>query len=255
MIDKEDSFTCVCPVGYYGTVCNLKDACVLSTPCLNGGTCINLQTENIVEELTEMKNKILKENNEISGFLKSDSSKLIPKNVNGHSKSKFSKSFIPENPQSLVSTYDCQCTPPYTGINCTIVDPCLLLGACLNGGVCTSRESRAVVSQLEAVCSCSEGYYGSKCQFFNPCLSNPCKNLGSCFINNPTQASNNLSTSIPQKISSSPRFLPTPQFSAIPQISPFPPSFSCKCLSGYYGPTCEQYNSCWSEPCLNNGTI
>jgi hypothetical protein len=72
------------------------------------------------------------------------------------------------------STYSCDCTAGYGGVNCQLnVNECASL-PCLNGGQC--------IDALNSyTCVCGSGFSGVFCQTdLDECASNPCRNSGTC---------------------------------------------------------------------------
>lgn len=114
-LDATNGFTCTCVDGYTGVLCAHITACV-SLPCQNGGTCA----------------------------------------------------------ESGVGTFNCTCVDGYTGNACqTTVDECAS-NPCQNGATC--NPSLGAYS-----CACADGYSGDRCQTdTNECASAPCMNGGTC---------------------------------------------------------------------------
>ena len=71
------------------------------------------------------------------------------------------------------TTYQCQCPPGWTGLNCTtIINPCIS-SPCLNNGQCITLGN-------QYICICPPGFNGTRCEsVINPCGSNPCKSISS----------------------------------------------------------------------------
>ncbi|XP_041474645.1 fibropellin-1-like [Lytechinus variegatus] len=197
-INNAGSYSCECLYGFSGFNCEDFDACS-SAPCLNGGVCTDGEG----------------------------------------------------------SSYDCSCMNGYYGDFCQHVNWCSS-SPCLNGGTCNNTgsyytcfcqvgfsgqncESTQVIGTCQGRCGGpgqGDCYCDSVCQNLgdccedynryclsgndtNPCDSGPCLNGGACY-----DGYNN--------------------------------SFVCFCPSGFYGAYCQYYhgndtNPCDSGPCLNGG--
>ncbi|KAI4574654.1 hypothetical protein MJT46_003933 [Ovis ammon polii x Ovis aries] len=88
---------------------------------------------------------------------------------------------------------------------------------CSGRGRCSTKPSEATFS-----CNCDDQYTGTFCEEFDACQKKPCQNNASCVDAKEKQDGGN---------------------------------FSCVCLAGYLGSTCEEkVDPCASAPCQNNGT-
>nr|XP_057928912.1 sushi, nidogen and EGF-like domain-containing protein 1 isoform X3 [Doryrhamphus excisus] len=113
--DLEASYLCECEDGFRGKQCHIDINECLSDPCKNGGTC-----------------------EDQPGF------------------------------------YLCHCPPGVKGRNCQKEQDSCESNPCLNGGVC--RDYRRTY-----VCSCKDGFFGDQCQMLeDPCVLHPCGNRGDC---------------------------------------------------------------------------
>ncbi|KAL9960826.1 hypothetical protein ACROYT_G034331 [Oculina patagonica] len=195
------SFTCICPSDYYGKVCALGDQCLLS-PCQNGGTC------------STSKNWPYFSCSCPSGYIgyrcgiqQGDACAANPC-LNGGTCTA----------EDNLLGFSCSCTGGITTYNCgTQADLCSPINPCLNGGTCT-----VVIDWPLFTCSCPPGYISHNCGFQqgDPCLDEPCKNGGTC-----TVADNVI-------------------------------GFECSCTSEYIGFDCNapKEDACSPNPCENNGS-
>ena len=156
------TFTCDCPDGYSGDLCEIDIDLCDPLPCLNNGTCIQsgkyghfnctcppLFTDSICS--TEI-------NLCISQHCLN----------NGTCVSKVREGF---------PSFTCNCISPYEGETCEFNNQCLL-NPCLNNGTCTANITEETYS-----CQCANDYYGTNCTSMNYCHSNPCLNNGTCSNN------------------------------------------------------------------------
>src|SRR5699024_6581791 len=67
-----------------------------------------------------------------------------------------------------IASYQCACTPAFTGIDCTIPINHCLSSPCRNGGICSSP-----IGAVTYKCTCPSPYSGRICQ--DQCRSPPCE--------------------------------------------------------------------------------
>ncbi|XP_044288680.1 delta and Notch-like epidermal growth factor-related receptor [Varanus komodoensis] len=154
IVQKHDgnNFTCTCPTGYTGELCQSEIDYCSQQPCKNGGTCYS----------------------SISGF-----SCQCPEGYLGPSceeKIDYCASFPCQNNGTCYADqlyYSCSCTPGFTGPTCAqLIDFCAL-NPCAHG-IC-----RSVGTSYK--CLCIPGYHGLYCEEeYNECLSAPCQNGATC---------------------------------------------------------------------------
>jgi Notch-like protein len=156
---------CVCPNGYTGQFCEIRDFCVPNNPCQNGGQCISTGA-NYLCDCTD------------TGYTGTTCTDLITTNL------------CAPNPcqnggqcSSNGGTVNCLCVNGYTGAFCQIAPiPCVAT-PCQNDGVCQLTASNTYA------CVCKEDYTGSQCETSvvatHPCVTMPgiCQNSGTCTIN------------------------------------------------------------------------
>ncbi|XP_028586989.2 delta and Notch-like epidermal growth factor-related receptor [Podarcis muralis] len=152
--EKHDgsNFTCTCPTGYTGVLCQSEIDYCSQQPCQNGGTCIS----------------------NVGGF-----SCQCPEGYLGTSceeKVDACASFPCKNNGTCYTdrlSYSCSCSPGFTGPTCAqLIDFCAL-NPCAHG-IC-----RSVGTSYK--CLCIPGYHGLYCEEeYNECLSAPCQNGATC---------------------------------------------------------------------------
>jgi len=186
-VDEVIGFTCECLPGWTGVVCENVDDCG-SAPCQNGGSCVdgdNTFTCNCLPGFTG----------------------TVCENVDDCASAPC------QNGAGCVdgdNTFTCNCLPGFTGTVCENVDDCGS-APCQNGGSCVDGDNTFT-------CSCLPGWTGFACETdIDECAANPCQNGGLC---------NNLVG-----------------------------GYTCDCPGGFTGTNCEvDVDECASNPCQNGGT-
>ncbi|XP_067851165.1 delta and Notch-like epidermal growth factor-related receptor [Heptranchias perlo] len=223
----EKNFTCICPPGYTGELCQTQiDHCV-SQPCENGATCMSRATgysclcpEGFTGPACEQK---------------LDPCALSPCQNNGTC---FADGM----------SYSCNCSPAYTGPLCAqLIDFCAL-NPCSHG-IC-----RSVGTSYK--CLCVPGYHGLYCEEeYNECLSVPCQNSGTC-----NDLVNGYECLCPAEYEGKHcNLYKDPCANASCQNGGTCTSkginATCICVPGFAGETCEaDINECDSNPCHHGGT-
>ncbi|XP_078089694.1 delta-like protein 4 isoform X2 [Mustelus asterias] len=159
----QGSYTCTCQPGYIGKNCQSAICKCDSSPCSNGGTCMELD----------------------DGYKCS----CLPGFIGHHCEDStltcadspcFNGGSCFESSQG--TPYSCSCPLGFTGLNCEQkVDRCTN-NPCANGGQCFDRG-------LSRMCRCQAGFAGQRCEInVNDCARNPCANGATCVdhINNYT---------------------------------------------------------------------
>ena len=250
--DVWNQFTCACPEGWAGSVCNLTaNMTCAHSPCVNG-TCYNMTDVDMATNQSQVSDVgfDMFQCNCTPGF-------------EGKRCENTTKECIPNpcqngaNCTELHLNYTCTCVSGYTGRNCEInIDDCATSNctnnstcidgidsyncSCLSGfngtyceqdinecdvmdphGPCNATGTHFCSNTFGGFdCNCKQGYFGSLCEF-DPTMScellDPCRNGGNCSDNET--------------------------------------GFSCSCVEGYNGTLCEfDIRECEAEPCQNNGT-
>ncbi|XP_022095362.1 uncharacterized protein LOC110981781 [Acanthaster planci] len=192
-LDGVNMYTCVCAgTDFTGTNCETRIDDCNPNPCLNGGRC----TDGVLSYTCSC----------VAGYAGSrcetDVNECIsnPCENNG-------------NCQDLVNAYMCTCQPGFIGPTCSVnPDDCAANPSqikCLNGGTCQDAVNGYT-------CLCPAFFSGDRCQNNdNDCATNPCI-FGIC------RDGNN--------------------------------QFTCECTPGYTGTLCEiNVNECFSTPCQHQG--
>ncbi|XP_074620011.1 sushi, von Willebrand factor type A, EGF and pentraxin domain-containing protein 1-like [Acropora palmata] len=190
-VNTKESYRCDCPHGYNGVNCQIEINECLSSPCYRSSTCVD----------------------KVNAY-----QCLCPDEFTGTDC---------ELPYSLCSrrtpcenggcidkggTYECVCPTEYKGTFCELKFDKCTTNPCQNNGVC-------IDGSPTYACLCQPGYSGANCQInIDDCaaVAEPCKNGGTC----------------------------------VDGIQ----SYSCQCPTGYTGASCENaIDRCVGQPCRNGG--
>ncbi|XP_067680460.1 protein jagged-1-like [Haliotis asinina] len=223
-----DEYACTCPKGFSGRNCEIADHACTSSPCVNGGKCVEIHTGfvcNCPPGWTGTKCDINVNECESNPCLHNgtcvdqDNSYdcECPEGWQGPhcqldadecSGSPCVNAYACHN---LVGGYTCDCQPGWTGKRCDQnVDDCAAV-QCFNGASCVDLVNGHY-------CACIPGYTGARCQIeINECASNPCQNGATC--------RNQLA------------------------------AYSCDCHDGYTGVNCEiDMDPCNPNPCKHGSS-
>ncbi|CAL1527991.1 unnamed protein product [Lymnaea stagnalis] len=150
------SFSCACPLGYEGSMCqhNIDDC--KGQPCSNGGKCndgLNQFTCNCTD----------------TGYTGQTCNVKITYCSSSPCSPNGTASCV-----DLVHGFQCNCVPGYTGVSCeTNVNDCASR-PCLHNGSCVDQVN-------DYSCACPAGWTGKDCsQEVNKCESQPCSNAAGC---------------------------------------------------------------------------
>uniref|UniRef100_A0A3Q0S2K2 Delta-like protein n=1 Tax=Amphilophus citrinellus TaxID=61819 RepID=A0A3Q0S2K2_AMPCI len=190
-IDKVDQYQCICAEGWEGPSCqNNVDDCI-SEPCQNQGVCRDLINDFHCDCCNGWKGKTC--NSRESQCDETTCS-------NGGTCS------------DEGDTFRCLCAAGWEGSTCNIVkNNSCLLSPCKNGGTC-------VVDGDSFSCICKEGWEGAICSHnANNCSPHPCYNGGTCIDGDNW--------------------------------------YRCECAPGFAGPDCRiNISECQSSPCAFGST-
>lgn len=188
------TYTCVCTEHYTGTNCTQLNPCKFIT-CENGGTCF-------ISDKPGQHCKCLR------GFIGGECQREDTCYLKQPCKNGATCTMNDDN------SYICHCTNGFTGHHCELIDPC-------TNGSCNPEKSNGCirVSDTKYRCNCLENYTGDLCETaISDCLDNPCRNNGSCIVND-TQ-----------------------------------PGYRCLCKPGFYGVHCDEIDQCRDHDCKNGAT-
>ncbi|KAJ8044486.1 Protein jagged-1a [Holothuria leucospilota] len=228
-LNEDGDFKCACSSGYVGAYCHENVNDCLSSPCYNGGTCVDglnffqcvcpLGWEGVYCQLnTNECDTSPCRNNGTCVDLHADYSCLCPNDWKGkscQSRDSHCSSSTCYNAGTCVETSDsfvCQCMSGFSGPTCRIKDENVCEHhSCENGATC-------VPSGESYLCICKEGYDGQYCENnVDDCHLNPCYNGGRC----------------------------------IDGVN----WFQCQCAEGFAGPDCRiNLDECLSNPCAYGST-
>uniref|UniRef100_A0A672J0C2 Delta-like protein n=1 Tax=Salarias fasciatus TaxID=181472 RepID=A0A672J0C2_SALFA len=190
-IDGVNSFQCFCPDGWEGRVCDLNVNECGHNPCKNGGRCVDLVNDFYCECADNWKGKTC------------------------HSRESQCDETTCSNGGTCYDHGDafrCACPPDWEGNTCnTAKNSTCASSPCSNGGTCVGGGDTFT-------CICKEGWEGPTCeQNTNDCNPHPCYNGGIC----------------------------------VDGVN----WFRCECAPGFAGPDCRiNINECQSSPCAYGAT-
>ncbi|XP_068608268.1 protein jagged-2-like [Brachionichthys hirsutus] len=190
-IDGINSFQCFCPDGWEGRLCHIDVNECSRNPCQNGGRCVDLLNDFYCDCVDSWKGKTCH-----SRESQCDSSTCS----NGGTCSDHGKSFF------------CSCPSGWAGSTCnTAKNSTCDSGPCENGGTCVGGGDAFT-------CICKDGWEGPTCaQNVNDCNPHPCYNGGVC----------------------------------VDGVN----WFRCECAPGFAGPDCRiNIDECQSSPCAEGST-
>ncbi|KAM7367654.1 hypothetical protein PAMP_013939 [Pampus punctatissimus] len=258
MNPEPDEYYCACPQGYSGKTCQIDlDECV-SSPCAQGGTCIDLEDgfECVCPPQWE--------------------GKTCQIEINGCHGQCQNGATCKEGQRG----YHCLCLPGYMGTHCEIQRNMCDSRPCQNGGQCHAvldvfvcecpqefsgqlceipswspsdacepnpceNEAKCHSMDQDFYCACPEGYEGKTCERLKEnCQTTPCQVIDSCTVAVATNDSAGV-----RHISSN---VCGPRGRCINQPAG---NFTCVCDPGFSGIYChENINDCINSPCRNGGT-
>ncbi|XP_033644442.1 sushi, von Willebrand factor type A, EGF and pentraxin domain-containing protein 1-like isoform X2 [Asterias rubens] len=226
--ENMEMYSCRCVAGYTGRNCEIDfDECA-SSPCSNGGVCVEHQLNSFMCECPQ-------------GF-EGDTCSI---DINECSSSPCGILSICEDDEN---GYTCHCAPGLTGTHCeNHIDYCAP-SMCQHGGTC-------MIAELGYQCVCAAGFTGRDCEInINDCSPVPCQNGGICIDRDNgflcfchtgsrgNQCEVNIDDCTPRACQNG--------GTCIDGIA----QFSCICPEGFTGAHCEELiNFCLSNPCQNSG--
>ncbi|XP_035238088.1 protein jagged-2-like isoform X1 [Anguilla anguilla] len=190
-IDGVNSFMCFCPDGWEGALCDLNVNECGRNPCKNNGRCVDLVNDFYCECLDNWKGKTC------------------------HSRESQCDASTCSNGGTCYDHGDafrCACPPGWGGSTCnTAKNSTCASGPCENGGTCVGGGNAFT-------CICKDGWEGPTCtQNTNDCNPHPCYNGGIC----------------------------------VDGVN----WFRCECAPGFAGPDCRiNIDECQSSPCAYGST-
>ncbi|XP_063155949.1 protein crumbs homolog 1 [Candoia aspera] len=256
-------FTCDCPMGYTGTVCETATSTCDLYFCRHGGTCQDgpsgltcLCTEGFTGTHCETDIDECLSNPCLNGAVCRDktggySCYCVPgyqgKNCDREVNECISEPCLNgATCLNLIGKYECICPLEYAGINCELeINECLS-EPCLNDGACHDILGGYY-------CSCPLGFLGDHCAINNDeCASQPCLNGGQCidYINGYScNCTGNEYTGLHCEISAP--FCWSHPCHNNATCEDTTEGYVCHCWPGYTGSYCEiDINECSSNPCL-----
>ncbi|KAL6486312.1 hypothetical protein MHYP_G00057040 [Metynnis hypsauchen] len=227
--EPSGNFTCTCEPGFTGTYCHENVNDCVSSPCRNGGTCID----------------------GLNSFLcfcpDGWEGDLCDLNVNECSRNPCKNG---GRCQDLVNDFYCECANGWKGKTCHSRESQCDSSTCSNGGTCYDHGDAFR-------CACPSGWGGSTCNTAknSTCASSPCVNGGTCV------GAGDTFTCICKDGWEGPTCAQN-----INDCNPHPCYnggicvdgvnwFRCECAPGFAGPDCRiNIDECQSSPCAYGAT-
>ncbi|XP_015225793.1 PREDICTED: protein jagged-1b-like isoform X2 [Cyprinodon variegatus] len=189
---EPNEYKCDCQEGFKGRNCDIVEHACLSSPCMNGATCVEdpnsfscICAEGWTGNTCADAVKQCDRNpcgrgatcQEAPGGFRC----LCPLGWTGRTcqldanECEMGTCVHARSCHNLIGSYLCDCLPGWTGPNCDIRNSSCQ-GLCLNGGHCEDQLSGSR-------CVCPTGFTGKHCQNgLDPCDTNPCLHDGQCVM-------------------------------------------------------------------------
>ena len=230
-LNQQGLFTCVCPAGKTGVMCEADVNECDSTPCLNGASCADGVLSFVCACHAGFTGDICETN--------IDECASMPCSNDGGC-------------LDAIDGFQCFCQTGFTGTVCEVnIDDCAS-SPCLNAATCLDDVSAWT-------CVCAAGYIGLTCDDdADECSSSPCNNGGSCSESSLPPGGFTCTCSLGygdatcstdlDECASSPC---QNGASCVDELG----SFGCTCAAGYTGDLCaSEIDECASSPCYFGGT-
>ncbi|XP_069394492.1 protein eyes shut homolog isoform X2 [Paralichthys olivaceus] len=251
-------YTCRCPPGFTGTMCETEIYECDSSPCQHNGTCsdsmghyecqcptgfLGKNCENDVDACALPDNTCPPTTQCVDLPDGLEYTCRVPCTQNLQPCANGGRCILNE-----AASYTCICMPGWSGQNCHInVNDCVQHW-CQNGATC--------VDEIDGYrCLCPRGYTGVYCEEdIDYCVGHRCSEHGVCL-----DRRHNFTCLCTLGFEGSLCELETNECSSFPCASgatcvDLISGYQCHCPPGFEGRTCsENVNDCWSEPCLKGG--
>lgn len=231
-------FLCRCDLGFGGPLCNIEVDICDPNPCSNGGTCTDTGAGTF--------------------------SCACPPGTSGDT----CDVIVTEDPCSpnpclndgscdeVDGGFLCRCPLGFEGELCELFGDACAVNQCQNEGTCVDNENGTFS------CACPEGFEGEFCETVTepegPCNPSPCLNGGSCFVfgtNTFCSCVSPFSGTFCEVENTIPQCSPNPCLNEGTCTDNGDNTFSCECVEGFGGDTCEvDTNLCDPNPCFNGGS-
>jgi hypothetical protein len=161
-------YACLCEAGYSGHNCDHDDNECASSPCENGGSCMDSLSNSSVA----------------LGQFSCDCAVGWFGSVCSAQTAECGSDPCVNGGMCVdsVGTYSCVCHVGFEGHDCEFDSDECTSSPCLNLGLCQESSTVADVGVDVYQCLCSAGWYGENCALdYDECSSNPCQNSGACY--------------------------------------------------------------------------
>ncbi|XP_069390006.1 protein jagged-1b [Paralichthys olivaceus] len=257
---EPNEYKCECQDGFRGRNCDIVEHACLSSPCMNGATCVEDQTGfscictdswtgNTCTDAVRQCNRSPCGRGATCEEAPGGYRCLCPPGWTGRTcqldtnECEINICVHARSCRNLIGGYLCDCLPGWTGPNCDIRNSSCQ-GLCLNGGRCEDQVSGSR-------CWCLPGFLGKYCQNGpSPCLSAPCLHGGQC-----VERDGKIACNCPMGFSGTLCEValdlcnPNPCQQGVPcHITEG--RYMCACPEGYYGNECKSLkNPCTGQHC------